>query len=163
MESHLSLFYGLSFLTVVLAFAFAAYLYLWVKKQKTVNAKIQEVSALIKEGANTFMRREYKILAKFAAVAAVLILLFLPSPIWQGDPVPNISMAVAYIAGTVLSAIAGKIGILVATLSNGRAGRGRAEGAEARVPHRLPRRRGDGPAGRGLLAVRRGGRADAHG
>ena len=128
MESHLSLFYGLSFLTVVLAFAFAAYLYLWVKKQKTVNAKIQEVSALIKEGANTFMRREYKILAKFAAVAAVLILLFLPSPIWQGDPVPNISMAVAYIAGTVLSAIAGKIGIQVATLSNGRAAEGAQKG-----------------------------------
>ena len=128
MESHLSLFYGLSFLTVVLAFAFAAYLYLWVKKQKTVNAKIQEVSALIKEGANTFMRREYKILAKFAAVAAVLILLFLPSPIWQGDPVSNISMAVAYIAGTVLSAIAGKIGILVATLSNGRAAEGAQKG-----------------------------------
>ena len=128
MESHLSLFYGLSFLTVVLAFAFAAYLYLWVKKQKTVNAKIQEVSALIKEGANTFMRREYTILAKFAAVAAVLILLFLPSPIWQGDPVPNISMAVAYIAGTVLSAIAGKIGLLVATLSNGRAAEGAQKG-----------------------------------
>ena len=128
MESHLSLFYGLSFLTVVLAFAFAAYLYLWVKKQKTVNAKIQEVSALIKEGANTFMRREYTILAKFAAVAAVLILLFLPSPIWQGDPVPNISMAVAYIAGTVLSAIAGKIGILVATLSTGRAAEGAQKG-----------------------------------
>ena len=128
MESHLSLFYGLSFLTVVLAFAFAAYLYLWVKKQKAVNAKIQEVSALIKEGANTFMRREYTILAKFAAVAAVLILLFLPSPIWQGDPVPNISMAVAYIAGTVLSAIAGKIGILVATLSNGRAAEGAQKG-----------------------------------
>ena len=128
MESHLSLFYGLSIMTVVLAFAFAAYLYLWVKKQKTVNAKIQEVSALIKEGANTFMRREYKILAKFAAVAAVLILLFLPSPIWQGDPVPNISMAVAYIAGTVLSAIAGKIGILVATLSNGRAAEGAQKG-----------------------------------
>ena len=128
MESHLSLFYGLSFLTVVLAFAFAAYLYMWVKKQKTVNAKIQEVSALIKEGANTFMRREYTILAKFAAVAAVLILLFLPSPIWQGDPVPNISMAVAYIAGTVLSAIAGKIGILVATLSNGRAAEGAQKG-----------------------------------
>lgn len=128
MDSQLSLFYGLSFLTVVIAFAFAVYLYLWVKKQKTVNAKIQTVSALIKEGANTFMRREYKILAKFAAVAAVLILLFLPSPIWQGDPVPNISMAVAYIAGTVLSAIAGKIGILVATLSNGRAAEGAQQG-----------------------------------
>ncbi len=148
MESHLSLFYGLSFLTVVLAFAFAAYLYLWVKKQKTVNAKIQEVSALIKEGANTFMRREYTILAKFAAVAAVLILLFLPSPIWQGDPVPNISMAVAYIAGTVLSAIAGKIGILVATLSNGRAAEGAQKGLK---PAFLIGFRGG--AGMGLLVV----------
>ena len=46
-ESQLSLFYGLSFLCVALAFAFAAYLYLWVKKQKTENAKIQEVSLLI--------------------------------------------------------------------------------------------------------------------
>lgn len=120
MESQLSLFYGLSFLTVVLAFAFAVYLYLWVKKQKTSNAKIQEVSQLIKEGANTFMRREYKVLAKFAAVAAIIILVLLPSPIWQGNPVDNIAMALAYIAGTALSAIAGKIGILVATLSNAR-------------------------------------------
>ena len=43
-ESQLGLFYGLSFLCVALAFAFAAYLYLWVKKQKTENAKIQEVT-----------------------------------------------------------------------------------------------------------------------
>ena len=115
-----SLFYGLSFLTVAIAFAFAAYLYLWVKKQRTVNKRIMEVSLLIKEGANTFMRREYRVLAKFALVAAVLILVLLPSPIWQGEPLDNVSMAVAYLAGTILSAIAGKIGILVATLSNGR-------------------------------------------
>ena len=76
-ESQLSLFYGLSFLCVALAFAFAAYLYLWVKKQKTENAKIQEVSLLIKQGANTFMRREYKVLAKFAGVAAIVILICL--------------------------------------------------------------------------------------
>ena len=107
-----SLFYGLSFLTVAIAFAFAAYLYLWVKKQRTVNKRIMEVSLLIKEGANTFMRREYRVLAKFALVAAVLILVLLPSPIWQGEPLDNVSMAVAYLAGTILSAIAGKIGIL---------------------------------------------------
>ena len=119
-ESQLSLFYGLSFLCVALAFAFAAYLYLWVKKQKTENARIQEVSLLIKQGANTFMRREYKILAKFAAVAALVILILLPSPIWKDGVVDNISMAVAYLCGTALSAVAGKIGILVATLSNAR-------------------------------------------
>lgn len=112
--------YGLSFLTAAIAFAFAAYLYLWVKKQKVENAKITEVSLLIKQGANTFMRREYKILAIFAGVAAVIIFLLLPSPIWKGNWTQNVSMVIAYLAGTVLSAIAGKIGILVATLSNGR-------------------------------------------
>lgn len=126
MDSQLSIFYGFSFLIVVLAFAFAAYLYLWVKKQQTTNAKIIEVSKLIKAGANTFMRREYKILAIFAGIAAVVIFVLLPSPIWTGDAIDNLAMALAYIAGTVLSAIAGKIGILVATHANGRA----AEGAQ---------------------------------
>lgn len=122
MEQQLSLFLGLSVLTSALAFAFAAYLYLWVKKQSTVNEKIVEVSALIKQGANTFMRREYKILGIFAAVIAVLILVFLPSPIWKGESISsNIGMAVSYILGTALSAVAGKIGIMVATLSNSRA------------------------------------------
>ena len=120
MEQQLSLFYGLSFLVAVIAFAFAAYLYLWVKRQKTTNATIQEVAVLIRQGANTFMRREYKVLAKFAAVAAVVILVLLPAPIWQGEPLKNVAMALSYIAGTVLSAIAGKIGIMVATLSNAR-------------------------------------------
>ncbi len=128
MEHQLSLFYGLSFLTAILAFAFAAYLYLWVKKQPAKNAKIIEVSKLIKEGANTFMRREYKILAIFALVAAVIIFILLPEPVWSGDPLDNLAMAIAYLAGTALSAIAGKIGIMVATLSNSRAAEGARKG-----------------------------------
>ena len=121
MEQYLNLFYVLSFLTAVIAFAYAAYLYLWVKRQSITNGKIIEVSTLIREGANTFMRREYKVLAMFAGVIAVAILLFLPTPIWKNGAHDNIAMAVSYIAGAVLSAIAGKIGILVASLSNGRA------------------------------------------
>ena len=120
MESQLTLIYALSFLSVAIAFAFAAYLYLWLKKQQMGNAKIVEVSALIKAGANTFMRREYRILAMFAGAAAVLIFLLLPSPIWNGDILSNLSMALSYLAGTALSALAGKIGILVATHANGR-------------------------------------------
>ncbi len=120
MHEHLSLFFGLSFLTAVLAFAFAAYLYLWVKKQRTDNTEISRISALIKEGANTFMRREYKLLGIFAAVAAVIIFVLLPSPVWKGNVLDNVAIAIAYLAGTALSAVAGKIGILVATLSNSR-------------------------------------------
>lgn len=115
-------FLALSFLTTILAFAFAAYLYLWVKKQPTVNPTIKEVSELIKAGANTFMRREYKLLALFALGMTVLMFVLLPTPLWSDKLVisKNIQMAIAYVIGTVLSAIAGKIGILVATLSNGR-------------------------------------------
>ena len=69
MESTLGVFYAISFFAVVLSFLFAAYLYLWVKKQETTNKKVQKIGQLIKEGANTFMNKEYKVLARFAAVA----------------------------------------------------------------------------------------------
>ena len=128
MESLMNLVYGLSFLAVAIAFAFAVYLHLWVKNQKTENKKIIEVSQLIQEGANTFMRREYGILARFAGVAAVVIFVFLPSPVWEGDLAAHTAMVAAYLAGTILSALAGKIGILVATSANSRAAEGAGKG-----------------------------------
>lgn len=124
----MQLVYTVSFFSVVIAFAYAVYLHFWVKRQLAVNKKIIEVSDLIHAGANTFMRKEYTILARFAGVAAVLIVIFLPSPIWNGDALANISMAIAYLAGTLLSAIAGKIGILVATQANSRAAEGAQKG-----------------------------------
>ena len=124
----MQLVYTASFFAVIIAFAYAVYLHFWVKKQPTVNKKIIEVSDLIHAGANTFMRKEYRILAKFAGVAAVLILILLPSPIWNGNIISNISMMIAYLAGTILSAIAGKIGILVATQANSRAAEGAQKG-----------------------------------
>ena len=47
-------------------------------------------------------------LAKFAGVAAIVILVLLPSPHLDWQLVDNISMAIAYLCGTALSAIAGK-------------------------------------------------------
>ena len=49
MEEHLTLFYGASFLISIIAFAYAAYLYLWVKRQPLTNAKIIKVADLIKK------------------------------------------------------------------------------------------------------------------
>ena len=128
MEANLSLMYVISLFSVLIAFAFAAYLFLWVRRQKSTNARINEVAALIKEGANTFMRKEYRVLSIFAGIAAVIIFLLLPSPVWTGHPGHNLSMAAAYVAGTALSAIAGKIGILVATNANARAAEGARQG-----------------------------------
>jgi len=102
----------------VLSFGFALFLYFWVKKQPSSNEKIEKIAKWIREGANAFLKKEYIVLAVFAAVAAVLLLLFVPGPIWKGNPLDNVYMAIAYIVGTVFSAIAGKIGISVATIAN---------------------------------------------
>ena len=122
MTPTLTMFYCVSVVVSAIAFAFAAYLYFWVKRQPQENKRITEVAGLIRDGANTFMRREYKILAIFAAVIAILIVVFLPTPIWKAGENwwKNAAMAVSYIGGTVLSAIAGKLGLVVASLSNGR-------------------------------------------
>jgi len=107
----------------LLAFLVALYFFFWVKKQPSSNTEIARVGGFIKKGANTFLKKEYMLLAVFAGVAAVLILLFLPHPIW-GDATDNWSwksnvfMMVSYVFGTVLSALAGKVGITVATIAN---------------------------------------------
>ena len=111
--------YG-SILVALLAFAFAVWLYLWVKRQPCENQKILKATGLIRAGARTFLRKEYGVLARFAGVAAVLIFVFLPKPVWQGEILHNVWMVVAYIFGTLFSAVAGKIGLEVATIANGR-------------------------------------------
>ena len=108
----------ISVLVSVLAFAYAAWLFMWVKRQPSSNAKIAEVGSLIRAGARTFLRKEYLVLMRFAIVAGVLIFVFLPSPVWKGNIGDNAIMVIAYFAGTVFSAIAGKIGIEVATIAN---------------------------------------------
>ncbi|NLV63118.1 MAG: sodium-translocating pyrophosphatase, partial [Clostridiaceae bacterium] len=76
---------------------------------------------LIRNGADTFLNKEYRVLARFAGVAAILIFIFLPSPVWMGNVSKNITMAIAYIAGTIFSAVAGKIGMNIATIANTKA------------------------------------------
>ena len=100
------------------ALLFAAYMFHWVKKQPNENETIKKISDIIRQGARTFLRREYAVLAVFAGICALLILSFLPKPIWEGGASRNVIMAISYLAGTVISAIAGKIGIEVATIAN---------------------------------------------
>lgn len=118
MTTNVSFFLVVSILISVLSFVVAAWLYRWVKSLPSSNKRIAEVGSLIKNGANTFLTKEYTILAKFAGIAALLIFIFLPSPIWNGNILTNLSMALAYICGTIFSAIAGVIGIRIATIAN---------------------------------------------
>lgn len=111
-------FFVASIIISAVAFVFAYWLYKWVQKQSSSNARISEIGEYIRNGANTFLRKEYTLLAKFSGVISLFILVFLPSPIWQGNILANVTMALSYICGTVFSAMAGKIGIQVATIAN---------------------------------------------
>lgn len=103
------------------AFGEALWLYKWVVAQPSSNARIAEIGKLIRNGANTFLRKEYQTLTRFCGVAAIIIFVLLPSPIWTGHLVDNIIMVVSYLCGTIFSGIAGKIGITIATIANTKA------------------------------------------
>ena len=74
--------------------------------------RMKEISASIADGANAFIRREYTWVAVFVAVLAVLISVLLD---W-GWPWG----ALAYVFGAGLSALAGFVGMRVATAANAR-------------------------------------------
>lgn len=117
--SNLGLFLIISILVSALAFGFAAWLYRWVAAQPSSNERVEEIGSYIRKGANTFLRKEYLVLAKFCGAAAILIFIFLPAPIWKGGSIlQNLTIVIAYLCGTLFSAFAGKIGIAVATMAN---------------------------------------------
>ena len=68
----------------LVSFFVAAYFYNWVKKLPTANPKLDEVGALIREGAFTFLRREYRVLGLFSIIVMAVIFLFFPQPVWAG-------------------------------------------------------------------------------
>ncbi len=116
----LSLIVVMGIVIALLAFAYAAWLFTWVKAQPQENKTITRISGLIQEGARAFLNKQYALLFKFALLVSLIILVMLPNPIWKGFSISNVFMALSYIAGTLFSAFAGKIGIEVATLANGR-------------------------------------------
>ena len=107
-----------------LAFGVAAYFYQWVKRLPTADDGkngLNRIGQLIRQGAFTFLKREYRTLVVFCGVVAVVIFLVYPAPLWQGQGAgENVVRAVSYLFGSALSALAGYIGISVATLANTR-------------------------------------------
>ena len=104
----------------LLSFGVAAYFYLWVKKLPTANEKLEQVGKLVREGAFAFLKREYRVLSIFAVCVGLLVFLFFPKPIWNSGNgiLEHFSMLLSYFAGTAISAIAGWIGISIATIAN---------------------------------------------
>ncbi len=98
------------------------YFYNYVNKQDSGTERMIEISRAIKEGSQAFLKREYTILTVFVVIVGTLVGIFLPSPVWtNANPVQNLSLALAYFFGAFLSALAGYVGMDIATKANSKA------------------------------------------
>ncbi|SMC41187.1 sodium-translocating pyrophosphatase [Sporomusa malonica] len=93
----------------LVALAFAGYLMSSVLKESPGNAKMQEISQAIFEGAMAFLNRQYKTLIPFTIV--IFFVLFF---------VDGYKLAVSFLVGAISSAIAGYVGMTATTKSNAR-------------------------------------------
>ncbi len=97
----------------VLALLFVFIKSAWVSKQDEGTDKMKRIAKNIADGAMSFLKAEYKILAIF--VVAVAILLFFKGSNEAGS---DGMVAVSFVIGAICSALAGFIGMKVATKAN---------------------------------------------
>jgi K(+)-stimulated pyrophosphate-energized sodium pump len=97
----------------VLAILFGLMKSNWINKQNPGNEKMQEIGLAIREGATAFIVREYKVLAVFVVVVAGLLY-------WVNIASDTTEVAFSFIVGAACSALAGALGMRVATLANHR-------------------------------------------
>ena len=98
-------------IAAVIALAFVGYLAFTILRQSEGNQRMRELSHAIRQGAMAFLRREFITLGIFTVVMVVILALFIEPKPW---------VALAYFLGTLTSALAGFIGMSIATRANAR-------------------------------------------
>ncbi|MEM7819317.1 MAG: sodium-translocating pyrophosphatase [Candidatus Aenigmatarchaeota archaeon] len=97
----------ISFVIGIITLLFAIFLAFNVLRREQGNEKMISISEAIQEGASAFLKREYKFLIIFIIVIAAILGIFI-----------NILTAISFICGAFLSALAGFIGMNIATRAN---------------------------------------------
>jgi K(+)-stimulated pyrophosphate-energized sodium pump len=86
----------------------------WVGQQDSGTERMQRIGKIVSDGAMAFLKAEYRVLAIFVLIVAVLLG-------YMGSQSPSDSSAllgVAFVVGAVCSGLAGFIGMRVATKAN---------------------------------------------
>jgi K(+)-stimulated pyrophosphate-energized sodium pump len=111
--------------------ALAGYLYRYVVSQESGTEKMREIANAIKEGATAYLKRQNLALAVFVLVmAAVLGFLFAYT-----KSVPHgVSIAVAYLFGSLCTTVAAYVGMMAAVEANVRTANAAKQGLKKAFP-----------------------------
>ena len=106
--------------TIVLAAGIIAMIYAfwktsWIESQDQGNSKMKSIGSSIAEGAMSFLKAEYRVLAIFVFIVSIL-LGFANS----GRSDSSVLISLSFVVGAVASGFAGYLGMRVATKANNR-------------------------------------------
>ena len=106
--------------TIVLAAGILAMIYAfwktnWIESQDQGNSRMKSIGSSIAEGAMSFLKAEYRVLAIFVFIISIL-LGFANS----GRPDSSVLISLSFIVGAIASGFAGYLGMRVATKANNR-------------------------------------------
>ncbi|MGB2445861.1 MAG: sodium/proton-translocating pyrophosphatase, partial [Schleiferiaceae bacterium] len=107
---------NLLYVVPILGLVGLAYMFVlrsWVIKQDTGTEKMSKLASYVKEGAMAFLNAEYRILAVFVVIAGILL-----GIISSVVETTHWFIVVAFVIGAVFSAVAGNIGMRIATDAN---------------------------------------------
>jgi K(+)-stimulated pyrophosphate-energized sodium pump len=99
----------------VIALLYALYLFTYIRRQDPGNPKMQEIATAVRQGADAFLNREYKVIAPIAVIIAILIFVGIDIPLKTGG-----ATAVGFLIGAALSALAGYIGMATTVRTSSR-------------------------------------------
>ncbi|MFN5628159.1 MAG: sodium-translocating pyrophosphatase [Bacteroidota bacterium] len=85
----------------------------WVTKQDAGNEKMKEISSAIADGAMAFLKAEWKILGYFVVIVSILL-----GVMASANEHSHWFISIAFIIGAFFSALAGYIGMKIATKAN---------------------------------------------
>ena len=97
------------------ALLYALFLVFNVRRQDPGNPKMVEIATAVRQGADEFLSREYKVITPIAAVVAILIFVFIDLPLKT-----NGATAAGFLVGAFLSALAGYIGMAMTVRTSSR-------------------------------------------
>ncbi len=99
----------ISIIAGVLALIFAAYLVVNIRRNSIGTPRMEELSNIIYKGALSYLKKQYKVLVVFVIIVALAL-----------NFIINMPTAIAFVIGAFCSALAGNIGMRIATTSNAR-------------------------------------------